>query len=73
MQNSQELIDKLTRAYEMEEEMAGVLIEICSAQELPTDVAPALRERINRILASIKDDTLRHKQVVLAAKKRFEK
>ena len=59
-----ELLDKLKRAYLMEEEMAGVLIHLCQPASLPDDLPEKTRKHIERILSSIKADTLRHKKIV---------
>jgi len=72
MKNNEELIDKLTRAYEMEEDMGGVLIELCGVKALPDEIPLAVQERIIRILESIKNDTLRHKQIVLDLKESLQ-
>ena len=59
-----EFIDRLTRAYEMEEDMAGALIDLCEPSVLPTEISNDLRERLRKILLGIKADTLRHKTIV---------
>lgn len=68
---SEELLDKLTRASEMEEDMAGVLIALCNEKEMPTDIPVESRKRIAGILAAIKNDTLRHKDIVFYVMERI--
>jgi hypothetical protein len=60
----EELLDKLNRAYLMEEEMAGKLIDLCHPESLPDDMPEKVRKRIEGLLISIKADTLRHKKLV---------
>lgn len=62
--NKEEILDKLKRAYMMEEEMAGTLIELCQPESLPEDLAEEAGKRVAGILAGIKADTLRHKKIV---------
>jgi hypothetical protein len=59
-----EFLDKLKRAYTMEEEMAGNLIDLCHPGSLPEDLPKETLKRIEGILLSIKSDTLRHKKIV---------
>ncbi|MFA6186777.1 MAG: hypothetical protein WC770_06160 [Phycisphaerae bacterium] len=62
--NNGDLLDKLNRAYMMEEEMAGMLVDLCQPASLPDDLPQETRKRIERILSIIKTDTLRHKKIV---------
>lgn len=62
--DSEELLDKLDRAYLMEEEMAGMLIDLCRSGSLPDDLAEETRKHIGGLLLDIKADTLRHKKIV---------
>lgn len=62
--DDKELLDKLNRTSVMEEEMAGMLIDLCHPDSLPGDLPEALRKRIKGILLGIKADTLRHKKIV---------
>jgi hypothetical protein len=64
-----EFLDKLNRAYIMEEEMAGMLIDLCHPESLSTDLSEADCKRIKDILFSIKTDTLRHKKIVSEMRK----
>jgi hypothetical protein len=66
--NKSGLLDKLNRAYLMEEEMAGMLIDLCQPASLPDDLPQEVREHIERILSIIKKDTLRHKKIVSEAR-----
>ena len=59
-----ELLDKLDRAYLMEEEMAGMLIDLCQPESLPEDLPEETRNRLENVLSIIKTDTLRHKKIV---------
>ena len=59
-----EFIDRLNRAYEMEEGMAGELIDLCQPDALPAHIPPEVRERLRAMFLSIQADTLRHKAVV---------
>ena len=62
--NKEELLDKLRRAFEMEEVMAGTLTALIQAQALAIDIPEAQRRRIHEVLSTIHQDTLRHKQIV---------
>lgn len=66
------VLDKLNRALEMEEKMAGMLIELCQDSTLPDDLEPGSGRRIRDILVNIKNDTLLHKEVVMDAMKRLK-
>ncbi len=61
---SEEFLDKLDRAVLMEEEMAGVLIDLCEPGSLPADLPEKVRMRVGGILLAIKEDTLRHRKIV---------
>ena len=60
-----ELLDRLKRAYEMEEVMAGSLIELAEPHVLKGDIPTELRGRALSIVTEIKNDTLRHRDTVL--------
>ena len=60
----EDFLDKLNRAYIMEEEMAGELIDLCHPKFLPDDLSEDARKLIEGILFGIKADTLRHKKIV---------
>lgn len=61
---NEELLDKLNRAYIMEEEMADMFIDLCHPKSLPDDLPEEARKRIEDTLLNIKADTLRHKKIV---------
>lgn len=61
---NKEFLDKLNRAYELEEGMSERLIDLCGSTFLPDDLPEEVRKRIEGILISIKSDTLRHKKIV---------
>jgi hypothetical protein len=58
-----ELIDKLTRAFEMEEEMTEELIDKCFPSE-PFEEHAELAEMLRTAMKSMKKDSLRHKKIV---------
>jgi len=59
-----ELVDKLTRAYEMEETMASMLLEVIQ-QLLPSiGLSQEKKKRVMELFSSIQSDTLRHKAAV---------
>ena len=70
--NNEELLDKLDRAYIMEEQMTEMLIDFCRPEVLPNDLPIEIRKRIESLLASIRADTLRHKEIVLKIKEHSE-
>lgn len=57
-------IDDLKRAYEMEERMAGVLIDLCEPAMTEDDHANETVKKIRKLLLPIQKDTLRHKGIV---------
>ena len=67
-----ELSDKINRAYIMEEQMTGLLIDLCQPEALPKDLTEDVRKRIEDILHSIKTDTLRHKKIILTIKNNIQ-
>ena len=69
--DNEELLDKLDRAYIMEEQMTSLLIDLCQPEVLPSDLPEGARKRIESILSSIKADTLRHKKIVLEVKEKL--
>ena len=56
--------DDLKRAYEMEERMAGVLIDLCEPAMAEGDNLDLRMKTIRRILLGIQKDTLRHKEII---------
>lgn len=55
-------IDKLTRASQMEDEMAGIIIALLETDGLPDGLPQESRDRISTALKGIREDTLRHRQ-----------
>ncbi|MEI6832312.1 MAG: hypothetical protein WCK61_06375 [Candidatus Omnitrophota bacterium] len=66
-----ELLDKLNRAYIMEEQMTSLLIDLCQPVVLPDDLTENVHKRIEDVLHSIKADTMRHKKIILAIKNKL--
>jgi hypothetical protein len=64
-------IDKLQRAQEMEEDMAGPLIDLCQPDVLPQEIPAELRQRVRKILLSIKADTIKHKRIISGIRSKF--
>jgi len=56
--------DDLKRAYEMEERMAGVLIDLCEPAMVEGDSHDERIKQIRSVLLRIQKDTLRHKEMV---------
>jgi len=56
--------DDLKRAYEMEERMAGVLIDLCEPVMVESDSSDPKIRKIRKMLLEIQKDTLRHKEIV---------
>lgn len=71
MQDS--FVTGLKRAYEMEERMATVLIDLCEPAITDADSQSDDLKKIHRMLLKIQKDTLRHKEVVLELLARFSK
>lgn len=59
-------IDDLKRAYEMEERMASVLIDLCEPNMTEIDSLDKKIGRIRALLVKIQRDTIRHKELVHA-------
>ncbi len=66
--DKKELIDRLDRAYEMEESMVTILIGLCNLDTVVTDLSPAINEKVRNILLDIRKDSIRHKNMVLEIK-----
>jgi hypothetical protein len=56
--------DDLKRAYEMEERMAGVLIDLCEPAMGEDSISDPDVMKIRRMLMEVQKDTLRHKEMV---------
>ncbi|MEI7750548.1 MAG: hypothetical protein WCJ71_00530 [Candidatus Omnitrophota bacterium] len=60
----EELLDKLRRAYEMEEVMAADLMDLAQACVVQDDVPEEKRNKIQAVISIIKSDTLEHRTIV---------
>lgn len=56
--------DDLKRAYEMEERMAGVLIDLCEPAMMEDNISDPAVKKIREMLLQMQKDTLRHKEIV---------
>ena len=56
--------DDLKRAYEMEERMASVLIDLCEPVMMEDNVLDPDIKKMRGMLLQIQKDTLRHKEIV---------
>ena len=56
--------DDMKRAYEMEERMASVLIDMCEPVMMEENVSDPTVKKIRAMLLQIQKDTLRHKGLV---------
>ncbi|MFA5272494.1 MAG: hypothetical protein WC412_09200 [Candidatus Omnitrophota bacterium] len=63
-----EFLDKLNRAFEMEEEMVSKLIELCQQESLSAILCGKDRQFVEKTLSIIRYDTLRHKKIVSGIK-----
>ena len=59
-----ELLDKLRRAYEMEEVMAADLMDLAKPYVLKEDVPEEKRGKVQAIISVIHSDTLEHRKIV---------
>ena len=57
-------LDNLKRAYEMEERMTSVLIDLCEPAMTDIDSSREHVRKIRELLLPIQKDTLRHKGIV---------
>lgn len=57
-------VDNLKRAYEMEERMASVLIDLCEPAMTDDDSSDEDIKKIRNLLLTIQKDTLKHKEIV---------
>jgi hypothetical protein len=63
--STKQIVDRLSRAYEMEEAMGGRLAGLCRMEEPIADLSAETQSVILKMLDTIKADSLRHKQTVL--------
>ena len=59
-----EWLDKLKRAYEMEEVMAALLTDLAMPHVLTSKSPEQERQKVRKMLALIRADTLEHKKIV---------
>ncbi len=64
MLNTSDFIDKLRRVGQMEEEMAGQLVNLCHPEALAESIPADSRIRIKACLDTIQRDTQRHARFV---------
>ena len=60
----EQLLDRLKRAYEMEEVMVGLLTDLAGPHVLTSKIQEQDRRKVHKMLAMIHADTLRHKKIV---------
>ncbi len=60
----EELLDKLRRAYEMEEVMAADLLDLALPHILPKNVSEEKRSKVHAVISVIRKDTLEHRKIV---------
>jgi len=70
--NKEQFLDKLKRAYEMEEVMASVLLDITGSDVYSKDIPFKDQEEITKALLQIKSDTLNHKNIVRSLIQKFK-
>lgn len=63
-ENRDVFFDDLKRAYEMEERMASVLIDLCEPAMMEESASDPILKKIRALLLQIQKDTLGHKSVV---------
>lgn len=61
----EQIIDRLSRAYEMEEAMSSRLVDLSCLEEPLADLSAETQSDIRKILDRIKEDTQRHKKYVM--------
>ena len=62
--SKEELLDKLRRAYEMEEVMAADLMELAKPYVLKEGVPEEKRNKAHAVISIIQSDTLEHRKIV---------
>jgi hypothetical protein len=62
---TRQIVDKLDRAYAMEEAMSGRLVDLCRLEEPIANLAAETQSDIRKMFDKIREDTLRHKEVVM--------
>ena len=69
--SKEELLDRLKRAYEMEEVMAGLLTDLAGPHVLTSKIPEQERQKVHKMLAIIHADTLEHQKLVSRMIKRL--
>jgi hypothetical protein len=64
-ENKDQILDKLSRAFEMEESMGSKLLELCDLKESIPGLAESARQQIQEALNKIQADTIRHKKAIM--------
>jgi len=59
-----ELLDKLRRAYEMEEVMAADLLDLATPYVSKEDIPEEKRNKVQAVISIIRSDTLEHREIV---------
>ncbi len=59
-----ELLDKLQRAFEIEEVMVGFLTDLAGPHALASKIPEPDRQKVHKMLAIIHADTLDHRKIV---------
>ncbi|MDD5195662.1 MAG: hypothetical protein PHQ96_08340 [Candidatus Omnitrophica bacterium] len=57
-------LDRLKRGLEMEEVMEGLLVDLTQVQLVSSDVPKDVQNKIYDTFSRIKNDTIKHKQIV---------
>jgi len=60
----EELLEKLKKAYEMEEVMANLLTALAMPHVFTSKIHEQDRQKVHKMLAIIHADTLKHKKIV---------
>ncbi len=61
--SKEELVDKLKRAYEMEEIMADILIGLCQFEEGSDNLPDEVRRKIHQTMLVIQKQTWKHRDI----------
>ena len=67
----EELLDRLKRAYEMEEVMTDLLTDLTGPHVLTSKIPEQDRQKVHKMLSIIHTDTLGHQKVVSSMIKRL--
>jgi hypothetical protein len=69
--SEEELLERLRRAYEMEEVMAGLLTALAAPHVLTSNIPERDRLKVHKMLTIIHADTLEHQKIVSGMIKRL--